>query len=316
VTEEADVPLQIAPLADANAASALAVLTDEEEAVGVPLVDEAERWRLERLVAERERAAGWTPIVAYLDEGKVGYGAVLVDEDGGPASGDAAVTGRGAEAGALPALLTALADVAGSAGASRLQVWVRHAGEPELAAAREAGFAVERRLGVLGRDLDEEVTERETDDGVEVRSFRPDEDDDEVVAVLAAAYAGTNEAGWDLARFRERRGWGWFRPEDLLVAEIEDGRLGGIHWLKRREDGAGEVYNLAIHPDAQGRGLGPALLHAGLAHLRRLGCHEVLLWVDLANERAARLYTSEGFATRWEDVALGRELRGRATDAP
>jgi hypothetical protein len=33
------------------------------------------------------------------------------------------------------------------------------------------------------------------------------------------------------------------------------------------------------------------------------------LWVDLANERGVRLYTSHGFHVRWEDLALGRELR-------
>jgi hypothetical protein len=33
--------------------------------------------------------------------------------------------------------------------------------------------------------------------------------------------------------------------------------------------------------------------------------------VDLANETAVRLYAAHGFATRWEDVALGRTLRGQ-----
>jgi mycothiol synthase len=310
------VPLRIAPLSDEDAAGVLAALTAEEEAAGVPLVDEAERLRLERFASDGTRPTGWTPIVVHLDGEVAGYGAVLVDEDGVAARGDAAVLGRGAEMDALPEMLSALADAAEAAGATRVQVWVRRAGEREFAAARTAGFDVERRLGVLGRDLDEEMTLGVASDGVEVRSYRSDEDDEAVVAVLAAAYEGTDEAGWDLARFRQRRGWPWFRAEDLLVAELEDGRLGGIHWLKRRGDGAGEVYNLAVHPDAQGRGLGPVLLHAGLEHLRRVGCHEVLLWVDLANERAVRLYTSQGFATRWEDVALARTLRGRATVAP
>jgi mycothiol synthase len=314
------VPLRIAPLSDEDAAGILAALAAEEEAGGVPLVDEAERLRLERCASEGTRPTGWTPIVVHLDDEVVGYGAVVVEQDGVTARGDAAVIGRGAEVDALPALLSALAEAAETAGATRVQVWVRRAGEREFAAARAAGFDVERRLGVLGRDLDDEALGVAPDGvapgGVEVRSYRPDEDDEAVVAVLAAAYEGTDETGWDLARFRERRGWPWFRAEDLLVAELEDARIGGIHWLKRRGDGAGEVYNLAVHPDAQGRGLGPVLLHAGLEHLRRVGCHEVLLWVDLANDRAGRLYASQGFVTRWEDVALARTLRGRATVAP
>jgi mycothiol synthase len=74
--------------------------------------------------------------------------------------------------------------------------------------------------------------------------------------VLAAAYAGTAEQGWDLERFEERRRLPWFRPEDLLVAELDDSEdgpaLAGLHWLKRRDERTGEVYNLAVHPDAQG----------------------------------------------------------------
>jgi mycothiol synthase len=96
----------------------------------------------------------------------------------------------------------------------------------------------------------------------------------------------------------------WFRAEDLLVAEAPDGRLLGLHWLKRREADVGEVYNLAVHPDGQGQRLGPLLLAAGLAHLRAVGCEDVLLWVDRANDRAVRLYEGEGFTTRWDDVAL------------
>jgi ribosomal protein S18 acetylase RimI-like enzyme len=45
-------------------------------------------------------------------------------------------------------------------------------------------------------------------------------------------------------------------------------------------------------------------------HLRDVGCDDIVLWVDLSNERAVRLYASHGFHTRWEDVALTRSLRG------
>ncbi len=96
-----------------------------------------------------------------------------------------------------------------------------------------------------------------------------------------------------------------------MIAEDADGRVLGLHWLKRRSASVGEVHNLAIHPDGQGRGLGPLLLRAGLDHLAATGCDEVVLWVDRANERAVRLYTSLGFVTRWDDVALARTLSSR-----
>ena len=97
------------------------------------------------------------------------------------------------------------------------------------------------------------------------------------------------------------------------MARTADGDVAGIHWTKRRDDETGEVYNLAVHPGAQGGRLGAVLLRAGLAHLQECGCRRVMLWVDLANERAVRLYTAQGFEVAWEDVALGRSLGQSST---
>jgi mycothiol synthase len=296
---------------------AIALLDEAEAAVEVPLVDEAERERLHELAGgDAQRAAHWHSVLARREGAPVGYaGVVLPRSPGLDATADVAVApGEDPRGPVLSVLLAGLESLAWQHAAGRLQVWIRHAAATDVACATDEGYGVERRLGVLGRGL-EDVPAHAAGDGVRVRTYRPDEDDEGVVAVLAAAYASTPEAGWDLARFRERRGWSWFRPEDLLVAEVEGGRLGGLHWLKRRGSGVGEVYNLAIHPDAQGRGLGAVLLGAGLVHLREVGCQEALLWVDLANERAVRLYASQGFTTRWEDVAFTRTLRGRAQSA-
>jgi mycothiol synthase len=294
----------------AGLAEAARFLDTAETAARLPLVDEAERTRLDAGVAGSVPArAGWRVVVARRDGEVVGYGGVLSPHDpAGAAIGDAAVA-PGEEVGgpARSALLAALAAVAGRDGAGSLEVWLRHAGAADVAAAADEGYALARRLGVLGRTL-ADVTAAPSPEGVTIRDYRPDRDDAGVVEVLAAAYAGTPDGGWTEARFRARRGYDWFRPEDLLVAEQADGRLAGLHWLKRRDATAGEVYNLALHPRGQGQGLGAALLTAGLAHLADVGLAEVILWVDLGNERAVRLYTSHGFTTRWEDVALVRGL--------
>jgi mycothiol synthase len=197
-------------------------------------------------------------------------------------------------------------------------VWIRHAQPHDITCATDEGYGVVRRLGVLGRDLRGGGPWHRTDrgaapgaSGVTVRAYEPDRDDAAVVEVLAAAYEGTADDGWDLQRFAERRTLSWFRAEDLLLAvDDQDDRPLGLHWLKRRDAHTGEVYNLAIHPAGQGRRLGATLLSAGLDHLAARGCTDALLWVDLANERAVRLYTSHGFTTRWEDVSLGRTLFG------
>jgi mycothiol synthase len=295
---------------------AIALLDAAEADLEVPLVDEAERERLHALAAgTTPRARHWHSLLARRGPTAVGYAGVLLPEAPGlPATGDVAVARTRPPCGpVLSVLLAGLEGLAWRHAAGDLEVWIRHAAPDDVTCATDEGYGVRRRLGVLGRDLDDLAPDAVSDAevaGLDVRPYRPDVDDAGVVAVLAAAYAGTDDGGWDLARLRERRGWSWFDPGDLLVVVDERGWIAGIHWLKRRTATSGEVYNLAIHPDAQGRGLGALLLAAGLAHLRERGCDEVLLWVDLANERAVRLYTSQGFSTRWEDVALGRTLRG------
>jgi mycothiol synthase len=241
--------------------------------------------------------------VAERGSSPVGYGGLVLGDDGGRATGDVAVIEGGAP------VRRALLEGLEAEGADRPQIWMRHLDDDEIDAVGALGYRVERRLGVLGRDLDD-LEPAPAAGQARIRPYRPGEDDDAVVEVLSAAYVGTDEAGWDHAQLRGRRDLPWFRAEDLLLGELpgdDDGEwVGGLHWLKRRGPGVGEVYNLAIHPEAQGAGLGGLLLHAGLEHLQRIGCAEVILWVDLDNGRAVDLYTSQGFVTRWQDVAVGR----------
>jgi mycothiol synthase len=307
----------VTPLDAQDAATAFEVLSAAE--VDGELVDEAERRRLAALAgSEAVRAPAWEPIVAHRGDVVVGYGAITLPEDpGGTAIGDAAPLPGPATTATLGRLLHHLAGLADAHDAGHLEVWVRRVDEALAEAAAAAGFRAARTLGILGRDLPTGEAVPAPPPGVTVRSYRPT-DDTEVVRVLQGAYAGTADGGWDLDGFRTRTRWDWFRADDLLVAEDTSdddhpGRLLGLHWLKRRDATTGEVHNLAIHPDAQGRGLGPVLLHAGLDHLASTGCDEVLLWVDRANGRAVRLYTREGFTTRWDDVAFVRD-RGPAAD--
>jgi mycothiol synthase len=302
------VRVAVTPLADADAAAVAATIDAAERAGGgVPLVDEAERRRLDALADAGARADAWHPLVARIDDEVAGYGAFTVS--GGRGVGDAAVAHDVTDRGfVLTALLGGLTTAATELGSETLEIWIRRITDADLDAAAAAGFDVERRLAILGTQLPTTTPAPAPPEGVTVRGSRPEQDDDAIVEVLSAAYGTGPDGGWDLTRFRERQRLDWFRPDDLLVAVDEDGRVLGLHWLKRRSATVGEVYNLAIHPDGQGRGLGPVLLHAGLQHLAGTGCAEVLLWVDRANDRAVRLYTSQGMTTRWEDVALGRTL--------
>jgi [ribosomal protein S18]-alanine N-acetyltransferase len=58
----------------------------------------------------------------------------------------------------------------------------------------------------------------------------------------------------------------------------------------------GEILTLGVTPLRQGRGIGRALVHAMLAHLRRAGVTKVFLEVRESNTVARRLYAALGFA--------------------
>ncbi|MEX1177550.1 MAG: GNAT family N-acetyltransferase [Nitriliruptor sp.] len=303
----------VEPLLPTDAAEAATMLLAAERAIDGELVDEAERRRLLRYAeGDRDRAPGWRPLAARRGSELVGYGGlVLPDRSGGGAVGDAAPLPDAAPRNeVLTALFAALEALAQEGDAGTLEVWLRRADAADLALAARHGLPPGRRVAVLGRDLPVDAASPAAPQDVTIRAYLPERDDEQVVDVLQGAYAGTDDGGWELGAFRERRGWDWFRAEDLLVAEAGDGLLLGLHWLKRRGETVGEVHNLAIHPRGQGRGLGAALLRAGLDHLTAVGCREVVLWVDRANDRAVRLYERQGFTTRWEDVALRRTLGG------
>jgi mycothiol synthase len=124
--------------------------------------------------------------------------------------------------------------------------------------------------------------------------------------VNAAAFALHPEQGrWSAADLRAREREAWFDPAGFFLAR-RAGRVIGFHWTKIHPDGAGEVYVLGIDPDAQGGGLGAALLTIGLDYLRRRGCPRVLLYVDDSNTAAMGLYQRYGFTSADRDVQWRR----------
>ena len=65
--------------------------------------------------------------------------------------------------------------------------------------------------------------------------------------------------------------------------------------IGREAAGSGEVLNLAVAPEFRRRGIGGALLEAGLAAFRRRRATEVFLEVRESNRSAQSLYLARGF---------------------
>jgi mycothiol synthase len=202
-----------------------------------------------------------------------------------------------------------------------VRIWA-HGDLPAAARlAADAGFTRVRALYQMRRSLREPVPEPRLPEGITLRTFVPGTDEDEWLAVNAAAFASHPEQGtWTRAELEHREAQPWFDPAGFFLA-VRDGRLAGFHWTKvhGQRQGAragppgasgpaapdgrtGEVYVVGVHPREQGTGLGRALTLAGLAHLRAQEIPEVMLYADGENTAAIRLYESLGFAHTSTDV--------------
>lgn len=241
-------------------------------------------------------ADGGTDLTAYQDSELVGYGRV---DDGA-----AEVTGQ---RDVLPDLLRAAAETAGG----QLQVW-SHGTSSRLVHALEAcGFTQTRELHQLRRPLDDArlPPEPALPPDVHVRTFHPGHDEDAWLGLNSAAFATHPEQGrWTRADLDARMAEPWFDPAGFFLAE-RAGQLVAFHWTKIHPGDLGEVYVLGVAPQAQGLGLGRALLLRGLHHLAQRRCSTVLLYVDGDNTAALALYERSGF-TRYD---VDRQWAGPAS---
>jgi mycothiol synthase len=188
-----------------------------------------------------------------------------------------------------------------------VRIWA-HGDLPAAAAlASAAGFTKVRSLFLMRRSLREPPPEPRLPDGITLRTFAPGRDEDEWLALNAAAFATHPEQGsWTRAELEHREAEPWFDPAGFLLA-VRAGRLAGFHWTKVHEpsgggERTGEVYVVGVHPAEQGTGLGRALTLAGLHYLRGREIPWVVLYVDGENTAAIHLYDSLGFAHIGTDV--------------
>jgi mycothiol synthase len=213
---------------------------------------------------------------------------------------------------------TALADEAMPEG-HKVDAW-SHCDHPGAARLAELfGIARERELVVMRRSLTD-LQPVETPEGVQVRSFRPG-DEQPLLEVNAHAFAHHPEQGhMTLEDLRERTSESWFDPEGLFLAVPsdpgpDDPPLLGFHWTKEHRDEDppyGEVYVVAVNPKAAGRGLGTVLTAVGLQHLKDRGLESVLLYVDGDNDPAIAVYTGQGFEVERTEV----QYRGTSNGGP
>jgi mycothiol synthase len=130
------------------------------------------------------------------------------------------------------------------------------------------------------------------------RPFRPGVDDTAWLEVNRLSFAthpiqGTMQQE-DLDRAKTEPS---FDPAGFVIAR-EGEQMTGFCWTKIHADSnppVGEIYVIGAHPAYQGRGLGRALVLAGLDWLHGQGLTVGMLYVEANNEPALRLYLRLGF---------------------
>lgn len=117
-----------------------------------------------------------------------------------------------------------------------------------------------------------------------------------IVAVNNRAFADHREqASMTAESFRSLTMLGWFDPDGVLIARA-DGRIAGFCITKYEGGAVGEVYLLAVAPDAAASGIGRALASRGFVWLADRGAATAQAWVDESNRPAAGLYRALGLA--------------------
>ncbi|MEE1789200.1 mycothiol synthase [Streptomyces sp. SP17BM10] len=215
-------------------------------------------------------------------------------------------------------LVDAVLAQAHRAGRDAVDFWV-HGGHP---AARHLAEGYGAELVRELRQMRRTGAQTETvplPEGIELRTFRPGEDDAEWLRLNALAFAHHPEQGaWTERDLADRLAEPWFDPAGFFLA-TRGGKVVGFHWTKVHEPTAtepalGEVYVVGVDPAEQGSGLGRALTAAGLRHLTGTGPGErgletVLLYVDADNGAAVRVYERLGFTVHEVDLMYRVEYR-------
>jgi mycothiol synthase len=191
--------------------------------------------------------------------------------------------------------LAAVAATAAAAGATAVTMVAKPATDATDQAA--TGWTVTREVLQLRRALPLDTPSPAT----VTRPFRPGTDDARWLEVNARAFAWHPDQGdWTADDLAAQMAADWFDPDGFLVHDADDGTLDAFCWTKvhpatATEPALGEIFVIAVDPDAHRQGLGRAMVCAGLDHLAGRGLTTAMLYVESDNPAGRALYDTLGF---------------------
>jgi N-acetylglutamate synthase-like GNAT family acetyltransferase len=149
-------------------------------------------------------------------------------------------------------------------------------------------------------------------DELSIRCARP-VDDGELAALYRAAYEQNAEHGFpsSMCECAAEDVAEWRRSRTVIVAERGGELVGAVQLLPRDDWDVPELGRLAVHPRAQGQGLGDRLRHRAETHACEHGCDRLKLRTLSGHPFLEDWYESRGY----ERVGIER-LAHRPYDAP
>jgi len=196
-------------------------------------------------------------------------------------------------------------------GRDRHRQWVAATNSRGQMLLRAAGYSCSRSYWRMVRQLDD-VAERDLAPvGFNVRSLDVDRDAAALHELDAASFAANPDYEPEsFAAFREEHLHAHDLDPELSCVAEHGNEIAGFLLARRSEhEATGYVDILAVHPDAQHRGLGTALLRTAFTRFAAAGLREAQLGVASDNPRALRLYERAGMTPRFRFDTYERPIR-------
>ncbi|WP_456467630.1 N-acetyltransferase family protein [Archaeoglobus sp.] len=128
------------------------------------------------------------------------------------------------------------------------------------------------------------------------------EDVESFVDVYTNSYRGLEEYAYTRKRdIKNYFKWLMSRDRDgFMIAEVDGKAVGFVacdtNWIsvfERRR--VGEIHELFVLPELQGKGIGSALLKKAIEYSKERGRNKAELWAGRTNYKARKFYQSHGF---------------------
>ena len=280
------------------------------------------------LIADAWRADGARPLNDHLwldlrEGGRTGFAGLIARDDGHSHIVGYCQISRGNESWSLdlivhphhrydsmeiaPDLLREALDIVANEGGGHVHWWVFEPNNVHRQLAHTAHLHPGRQLLQMRRALPLPHDVTASIASFTTVPFRPTTDEDAWLTVNNAAFAHHPEqGGWTHETIALRQKESWFDPNGFLM-HWDNESLDGFCWTKLHTDTEttmGEIYVVAVHPSAAGKGLGYKLTVAGLHHLAQQGAPVAMLYVDADNAQAISIYSSLGFEIHHSEHAF------------